>query len=139
CECGQYGILDVCRHRVAQRTRWCGALSHHFRDYRLHARTGERRVAAEHFVCHGADGVDVGARIDVLLTHGLLGRHVLRSAERQSGLCHANATSLLHCECDTEVSYECTAVVKQHVLRLHVAVNHTMTMCVIERACHLAC
>src|SRR6185437_2325029 len=59
-------------------------------------------------------------------------------AERQAGLCHANATSLLHCERDTEISYECAAVVKQNVLRLHVAMDNTMTMCVIERACHLA-
>ena len=42
---------------------------------------GEGRPAREELVSEHADGIDVGAMIDLLLTGDLLGRHVRRGAE----------------------------------------------------------
>ncbi len=95
----------------------------HLGDDRLHARAGERRIAGEHLVRHRAERVDVAARVDRPLTHRLLGRHVLRRAERQSGLRHARAAGRLHGERDAEVGDERVPVLQQDVLRLDVAVD----------------
>ena len=43
---------------------------------------GEGRPAREELVSEHADGVDVGAMIDLFLASDLLGRHVRRGAER---------------------------------------------------------
>ena len=45
-----------------------------------------RRLAGEHLVRHRAERVDVAAPVDRAIAGRLLGRHVLRRAERESGL-----------------------------------------------------
>ena len=55
---------------------------------RLRGGAGERRVAGEHLVQHHAQRVDVGAGGDLPLAHRLLGRHVVRRAQRHAGLGH---------------------------------------------------
>ena len=69
-------------------------------------RPGERRLADEHLVRDRAERVDVAARVIVAFAHRLLGRHVLRRAEREAGLRHARAAGLLHGERDAEVGDE---------------------------------
>ena len=48
-------------------------------------RAGERRMSTQHLVRRDAEGVDVGAMIDVRVRRGLFRRHVQRRAERRAG------------------------------------------------------
>ncbi len=80
-QCSEHSIFHIRRHGVAQRARRRGSFGHHLGNYRLHARPCKWWIAAQHFICHRAQRIDVGARIDVLLAHRLLWRHVLRCAE----------------------------------------------------------
>ena len=100
-------------------------------------RAGERRLADQHLVRHRAERVDVGAMPDALVAHRLLGRHVLRRAERQACLRHALAARVLHGERDPEVRHERGTVVQQDVLGLDVAVHDAMPMRVLQRRRHL--
>src|SRR5678810_1261460 len=68
----------------------------------------------------------------------LLGTHVLRSAEREAALGEAVASRLLQRKRDPEVSHHCLALVQQDVLRLDVAVNHSLPMGIVQRAGYLA-
>ena len=86
---GEHGVLDLVGH-ARSRCRRCGRrlVGHHLGDDRLGRAAGERRIADEHLVGHAAERVDVGARRDLPLAHRLLGRHVVRRAERHAGLGH---------------------------------------------------
>ena len=53
-------------------------------EHLLRRGADERRPAGEHLVRHHADGVDVGAMIDVRIGRGLLRRHVRRRADRDA-------------------------------------------------------
>ena len=105
----------------------------HLRNDRLRSRARERRIASEHLVGYRAERVDVGSRSDVALAHRLLGAHVLRSAERETRLCHALAASLFHGERDSKIGHECMTVLKENVLRLDVAVHDAAAVRIIER------
>ena len=133
-EGGEDGGLDVGRDGVAHGADGRDLLGEHAGDDGLHARARERRVAGEHLVEHGAQGVDVGAGVDGLLAHGLLGAHVVRGAEGEAGLGHAGAAGLLHGEGDAEVGDEGLALVQQDVLGLDVAVDDALAVGVVEGA-----
>ena len=72
------------------------------------------------------------------LAHRLLGRHVLRRAEREPGLRHALAARLLHRERDAEVGDERVAALEQDVLGLDVAMDDAVRVRVLERVGDLA-
>ena len=129
--------LDRHRHGVAHHTRRGRLLAHDLGDDRLHRGAGERRLAHEHFVQHGAEGIDVAAGIDGPLAHRLLGRHVLRRAEREAGLRHASAARALHREGDAKVGHQRVAAVEEDVLRLDVAVDDALRVRVGKRIGHL--
>ena len=114
----------------AQRPR---PLGHHLGHDRLRAGPGERRLAGEHLVGDRAQGVDVGPVVHRALARRLLRRHVLRGAEREAGPGHPLAAGLLDSECDAEVRDQRRAVVEQDVLRLDVAVDHAVLVCVRQR------
>ena len=102
-------------------------------DDGLRAGAGERRLAGEHLVGHGAERVHVAPGADLALAHRLLGRHVGRRAERHPGLRHAVAAGLLHGEGDAEVGDQGGAVLEQDVLRLDVAMDDALAVGVVER------
>ena len=103
-------------------------LGHHTSDDGLDCRSRERSFANEHLVQHGPKRVNVGTAIDCALAHRLLGRHVCRSAERQSRLRHPRPARSTDGERDPEVSDERLLFVKQDVFRLDVPVNDSAAM-----------
>ena len=87
-------------------------------------------------ISYSTDGerVHVAARVDGAVARGLLGTHVLRRAERESGLREAIASRLGDGERDAEVGQHRLAFLKQDVLRLDVAVHQSLSVRVVERA-----
>ena len=83
-ERGEDGVLDFLGHALALPAERGRLLGHHLGDDRLRGAAGERRVADQHLVGHAAERVDVGPGGDLALAHRLLGRHVVRRAERSS-------------------------------------------------------
>jgi hypothetical protein len=113
-------------------------LGHHLGDDGLRGAAGERRIAGEHLVGHHAKGVHVAPGGDRALAHGLLGRHVVRRAERHAGLGHAGAAAgTRDGQRDPKVRDQRRAVVQQDVLRLDVAVNHPVPVSVVQRGRYL--
>ena len=72
-------------------------------------------------------------RRDLLLRRRLLGRHVVRRAETESGLRHPATGRRAHRERDAEVHDHRPAVMQQDVLGLDVAVDHAVAVRVVER------
>ena len=70
---------------------------HQLGDDGLRARAGVRRFTGEHFVGHRGQRVDIGATVDRAVTGRLLGRHVLRRAEREARLRDARAAGVRNC------------------------------------------
>ena len=114
-----------------QRSRLLGD---HLRHDRLRRGTRERRLADQHFIEHGTEGVDVRPGGDLALAHGLLRAHVMRRSQGQPCLGHASPAGGAHRQGDPEVRHQRRAVVQQDVLGLDVAVDHTVSMRVVEGA-----
>ena len=129
----EHRVLDVRRHRVANRCDRRLAFGHHACDDGLHRRAGERRLAGERLVRHDAQRINVRSRVDCAFAHGLFGAHVLRRAEREACLRHAGAARALDGERDAEIGDERVAALQQNVFRLDVAVNHAEAVGVAER------
>ena len=62
----------------------------------------------------------------------------MRRAETQSGFRHATTGRRRYSERDTEIHYHRAAVVQQNILRLDVAMDHAVSMRVIECVGHFA-
>ena len=92
-----------------------------------------RRLAREHFIKHGAERIDGGASVDHAVARRLLGRHVLRRAERQAGLGDPSAAGIRDGQRDAEVGDDRLPVLEQNVLGLEVAVDHAVTVGLAER------
>ena len=137
-ECGEHGNFNVLRHRVAQRVQRGGLFTQHLGHDGLHIATEERHVASEHLVRQGAERIDVAAGVNGAFAHRLLGAHVLRGPETQSGLRHARTAGRLHSERDAEIGHERAAIVQENVFRLDVAMNDVLPVRVIQRTGHFA-
>ena len=132
-QCRLHGRRDMGWHRVAHLAQRTRTLGDDLGDDRLRGGTGKRRLAREHLVRHGAERVDVGPGIHVLLTRRLLRRHVLRRAEGEPGLGQAAAAGLDHRERDTEVGHQRMATLKQDVLGFDISVDDGVLVGVFER------
>ena len=89
--------VHVRRHRTPQHGERTRLLGHQLCDDTLCGRRGMRWLSSQHLVRHRAHGIDVGAPVDRPVSSCLLGAHVLRRAERQSGLRDARATGVGDC------------------------------------------
>jgi len=102
---------------------------HARRHERARPEPGERRLADEHLVRRDAEGVDVGAMIDLGIGRGLLGCHVQRRAERRAGVGEGRASSVSTALGaaqrlgDAEIGNRGGAAGEQNVVRLDVAVH----------------
>ena len=72
-------------HRVAYHANRRRPLGQQLGDHRVRRRARDWRLAREHLVQHRAERVDVAPRVEGPIAGRLLGAHVLRRAERQSG------------------------------------------------------
>ena len=126
-------------HGIAHDAQGRGSLGQHFRDDRLRAAAGKRRLPRQHLVRHRTERIDVAACIERALTHRLLGTHVLRRAEREPRLCHAGAAGALHGERNAEICNDRRAILQQNVFRFDVAVNDPLPVRVLERARDFTC
>ena len=124
-------MLGDARPREANAPR---TLGQHAGDDRLRRRADVGRLAGEHLVRQRAERVDVGAAVDDAIARRLLGAHVLRRAERQSGLRDARAAGVGDGEGDAEVGDERLAFLEEDVLRLQIAVDDALAVGVVERA-----
>lgn len=117
---------------LSRHTRW--VCRDHLGHDRLCRRPGERRLTREHLVGHGSEGVDIASCIDVALTRSLFRAHVLRSSQRQAGLSQPATARVRDRDCDSEIGDDRLPIVKEDVLRLDIAVNDSVSMCVVECA-----
>ena len=122
-------------------------LAQPFGQNRLGIRPGVGRLTGEHLVEHAAEGVDVGARIDVPLGRGLLRTHVLGSAQAESALGQLLIRFARERSSDPEVrnqgmvsagkpSVTGRRAAKQDVLWLDVAMNHSALVGIVESVGH---
>jgi hypothetical protein len=93
-------------------------------------------TAGEHFVRHCTELVEVAARVDRALAHGLFGTHVVRRAETQARLRHALSAGRLHGERNAEIGDERRAIMQKNVLRLDVTMDNFLSVRVVERTRH---
>ena len=124
--------FDIQRYVSALGRERSGLLRHDSRHDGLHRWSGERRLTGEHFISDGTQRIDVAARRDRSLSHGLLGTHVARRTEREPGLSHSSATSLCDRQCDSEVGDDRTSVVQENILRLDVPVYDALSVRVVQ-------
>ena len=131
------GGIHFLGHGFAQHAQVRGTLRHELGNHGLRVRAGDGRLAREHLVQHCGEGIDVAPCIDAAVARGLLGTHVLRCAERKSGLRKAVAAGLLHGQRDAEVGEHGLAFLDEDVLRLDVAVDEALAVRIVERTRHL--
>ena len=103
----------------------------------LRSWSGVRRFADQHFVHDAAERVDVGAAIDGL-AQGLLGTHIGRRADGETGLGQPRSAGIADGACDSEIGNEDLVARKENVLRLDVTVHQAFAIGVVERLGDLA-
>ena len=103
----------------------------------LGARRHMRGHTREHFIQHEGERVLVTARVDVSLGAELLGTHVQQRTDGDARRSRERARGTLQSSCHAEVREKRTVVGEQDVLRLHVSVNDSCTMCMLQGTCHL--
>ena len=128
--------VHVRRHGAPEHGERPHVFCHQFCDDRLCARAGVWRLAGEHLVRHRRERIDVRARVDHPVARRLLGAHVLRGAEAEARLRHPRAAGVAYCERNAKVRNDRLPRLQQDILRLHIAVNHTMLVRVVQRASH---
>ena len=102
-------------------------------DHGLQRRPGERLFPHQHFVEHATERIDVAAAVNGI-AGGLLRTHVGGRADTSAGLGERVALHRAERFPDTEVRHEGVPVREQDVFGLDVAMDHAMTMGVVERA-----
>ena len=124
--------LDVRRNRVAQRGQSCGWIGDDLGDDGLRARSRVRRLACQHLVEHAPQRKDVSALVDVVAGR-LLGAHVGRSADRQSGCGKAVTTGSRNSARNSEVRDVHAAFSEQDVVRFDVPVDDAVSVRGLQR------
>jgi len=115
----------------AQRSR---RLRHLLRHGGPRAAAAQRRLASQHFVDHAREAVEVAPASQVLLAARLLRAHVFRRPQRQPALGHHFHPDRGERARDAEVGEHRVEVREQDVLGLHVAMDESLAMRVVE--CH---
>ncbi|CAN5760520.1 hypothetical protein BH23GEM3_BH23GEM3_00470 [soil metagenome] len=92
-----------------------------------------RGVTRQHFVQDRAKRVNVRAVGDVRIRRRLLGRHVVRRAQRQARLRPPAAGRRAHRQRDAEVRDERVTVPQEDVFGLDVPVDDTLVVRVLQR------
>src|SRR5690606_23952313 len=113
------------------------------RGYQLRRRRcPEWRVPRKQLPRHHSERVDVRTMIHFVAEH-LLRRHVRRRADRSTSLRESGPTTADLCTRgtdrlrDSEVGYRRTAGRDQYIVRLDIAVDYAVAVCIRERACHI--
>ena len=123
------------RNRFAPQAERARLLGHHARQDRLGRRPREWRFAGEHFVQDGAERVNVRSRVQRAVPSRLFRTHVRWSPETHPRVGDAVGTvAAAHGQRDAEVGHKCLAVVEQDVVGLDIAVDHAVTVGIVERA-----
>jgi hypothetical protein len=103
------------------------------REDRLRRRTGERRLAGQHFIHHAAERVDVASRVN-RASRRLLGAHVQHGTERETGAGErVRGRAVAHDLRDSKVCDDGRAAADEDVLRLDVAVDDALRVRIVER------
>ena len=129
-------VGDVLRNAGANRPRIGRSLGEHLGKDGLRGARQVRRVADQHLVCHRAQRIHVGARVDQSVTRRLLGPHVLRRADRHARCRDPRAAGVRDCQCDAEVGNQRLPLVQQDVLGLEIAVDHAVPVRVVQCAAY---
>jgi hypothetical protein len=82
----------------------------------------------QHLVGHTPQGVDIGAAVDIALSHRLLGAHVRIRADGDTRRSQPVTRCLRDCAGDAEIGHHRMARSEQNVFRLDVAVDHTLAV-----------
>ncbi len=130
-------LLEGRRNRLAQQTRRSRLLGEHPRDDRLDGRARERRLPGEHLVEDAAQRVDVGPGVSLALPRGLLGTHVARRPKADTRGRQPVRAASAGGQGDPEIGHQRLTLVEEDVLGLDVAVDHAVTVGVVERGGHL--
>ena len=131
-----YRPRDGAGHAFAQGRHIDGRLHETLRDHRLRRGPREGLFANDHLIEHATETVDVAATVHGL-AHGLLGAHVRGRTDRHPALRERVEDGLAHGLPDPEVGHERVPVLQHDVLRLHVAVDDTVAVRVIEGTGHV--
>ncbi len=113
------------RFRPHRRERRHG-VRHLARHHGLRGGGGERRMARQHLVNRARQTVFVGPGVQLRLAGARLGTHVLRGADQEPRLRQRVFRPAHHRPRDAEVHERGVPLVKQHVVRLHVPVDHAV-------------
>jgi hypothetical protein len=138
-QCTINGGGDIRGHGGPKVANGDGRRRHHLRHDRLRRFAGEWRLTGQHLVEHRAQGEDVGPPGYVLLTHRLLGTHVLRSPDTHAAFGNPDATAPFEHQRNPEVGHQRPILVQEDIRRFHVPMHEAMTMCVVECTRDVAC
>ncbi len=91
-----------------------------------------RRLARQELVEHAGEAVHVAPGIQLALAGRLLGAHVLRCSQHETGLGEPLIRRRAGRERDAEVGHHGLALVQQDVFRLDVAMDHALEVRVMQ-------
>ena len=143
-------FLEALRDQPRDRRRYVRSPERHRRRLCAHVRRNQlmlgqivkRRMAGEHLICDASKRIDVRAVIRGRITDRLLRCDIGRRPDSGTGLreCRCGAVALRSTDGlrDAKVCHDCGVTGQHHVIRLHVAMHHTMLVRVRQRARHIA-
>src|SRR5689334_9515158 len=102
------------------------------RDDRLHRRPAERRHTGDHLEYHAPQAVHVRAAIHSPLRRGLLWADVRWRTDGDARVRDPGMRRAIHRAGQSEIRDEGVLAEEKNVLRLDVAVDDTLRMCVVE-------
>ncbi len=104
-----------------------------FHYHSLGCRTGKGGLAGEHLIEQAPERVDIAPPVQLRLARGLLGAHIVRSAQREPGLRQAVSAVPDHGAGDAEVGHERMTGGEQDIPGREIAVHDTSGMGVALR------
>ena len=97
----------------------------------MRGRRGVRRAPGEHLVRDARQWIEIAATVELLVPGGLLGGHVLRSANAEPGLGEPLRPPGSHRERDAEIRDQDATVLQKDVYRFDVMVDDTARVRVV--------